>query len=199
MRLLRSLVESVQEYAVVLVAIWLGLILLSAAQPVLAHGGGVPQLTNAEAGPYRVSAWTQPDPIRVGDFHISVAVMYPPQSSGKARESGDLVLDATVAVQLEPLNREGETLLVSASRDNAVNKLYYETDPVLPDAGWWRVVVGVDGPLGAGQASFEIEALPPNPLNSLQSLPGVAWGGLVLVLLAAGWLAQAFRTRSTEA
>ena len=32
---------------------------------VWAHGGGEPQLTNAVAGPYRVSVWTQPEPMRV--------------------------------------------------------------------------------------------------------------------------------------
>lgn len=201
MRPQRSFVRGMQQYRRGLALTWLGpaLLVLFTARPVLAHGGGVPQLTNAEAGPYRVSAWTQPDPIRMGDFHITVAVMHLPESSTTHRETGDLVLDATVLVHLEPLDQAGETLLASASRDNAVNKLYYEADLALPSEGGWRVGIEVAGSAGAGWASFDIQALPPTPLSSLQRLPGVAWGGLALALLAAGWWVQAFRARSTEA
>ena len=55
---------------------WLGLalILLFTPPSIQAHGGGVPQLINAKAGPYRVSVCTQPDPIRVCEFHLTLAV-----------------------------------------------------------------------------------------------------------------------------
>ena len=44
----------------------------------LAHGGGTSQLSNAEAGPYRVFAWTTPEPWRAGEVHVTVAVTLPP-------------------------------------------------------------------------------------------------------------------------
>ena len=41
----------------------------------LAHGGGAPQITDAPAGPYRLFAWSSPDPWRTGTAaHITVAI-----------------------------------------------------------------------------------------------------------------------------
>ena len=46
----------------------------------VAHGGGTPRLTNAEAGPYRVYAWSEPDPLLAGDVHLSVVLTVPAES-----------------------------------------------------------------------------------------------------------------------
>jgi len=182
-----------------LTGLGLVMILFVVAQPASAHGGGVPQLTNAPAGPYTVSVWTQPDPIRAGKLHITVAVMESPGPGSTAREAGDVVLDATVRVQLEPLSQTAQTLLASATRDNAVNKLFYEADLELPAEGQWHVLIEVEGPAGAGQANFDIEALPPSKFGALQRVAWPVWGGLALAILAAGWLLQTFLDRPSEA
>jgi hypothetical protein len=162
----------------------------------MAHGGGTPQLNNAEAGPYLVSVWTEPDPIRVGEFHVTVAVLEPPEPSPSGREDGNLVLDATVQVDVKPINQAGQTLVAYATRENAVNKLLYEADLELPSEGQWRVDIQVEGPAGIGNAGFDIEAAAPRSvINASGWLPGPVWAGLGLVLLAVGWSVYTFRSR----
>lgn len=176
----------------------LALILLAAltsvARPVQAHGGGTPQLVNSPSGPYLVSVWTQPDPVRVGKFHITTAVT----KQSETREAGDLVLDATVRVQAQPLDPSGESLTAFATRENAVNKLFYEADLELPSAGKWRVLVSVEGPAGAGTATFDIEALPASTLNSLLGPGWPLWGGVALASLSVGWFFYTFRSSRSE-
>ncbi len=160
------------------------------AQAALAHGGGAPRLTNADAGPYWVSAWTQPDPLRVGQAHVTVAVSEP-NPSGGAREAGPPVLGATVNVRFEPLDHAGETLNVAATHAGAVNKLFYETDLDLPHTGRWQVTVFVAGPAGAGSASFGAQVSPPSPFNWTRV------AGLGLVALAAAWAVQKIKEKRT--
>lgn len=149
-----------------------------------AHGGGVPQLANAEAGPHLISVWTQPDPIRVGTAHFTVAVSEPPVSgAATVEEAGAPVLGATVELRLKPVSGNGETLVALATHKAAVNKLLYEVDVDLPSAGRWQVVVYVEGPAGSGNTSFEAEVLPPSTFQWWTLL-----GGLGLVLLTAGWI-----------
>jgi hypothetical protein len=171
------------------------LLLLFGIRPAQAHGGGTPQLTNAEAGPYLVSVWTEPDPIRVGEFHVTVAVLESPDPSSSGREGGDLVLDATVQVGVKPVSQAGQTLVAYATRENAVNKLLYEADLDLPSEGQWRVDIQVEGPAGIGSTGFDIEAAPPSVINALEWLPWPVWAGLGLVLLAVGWSVHTFRSR----
>jgi hypothetical protein len=155
-----------------------------------AHGGGVPQLTNAEAGPYWVSVWTQPDPLRVGEAHITVAVSEPSATSeaqtadsGRAyREAGPPILDATVQVQFKPLDRTGETLTALADHESAANKLFYEADLELPETGLWQVDITVEGPAGSGSASFEAQVSPPAAFD-WTLIGGLGLGGLVAVLM----------------
>jgi len=179
---------------------WLGLalILLFAPRSVQAHGGGTPQLINTEAGPYWVSVWTDPDPIRVGGFHVTVAVAEAPEPGASTQEAGDLVLDAAVRVRVEPVSQGGETLVAAATHDNAVNKLFYEADLTLPAEGRWHVDILVDGVTGAGNASFDIEASSPSAVNTLLGLGWPLWAGLGLVLVAGGWWVQMPRHREDE-
>ncbi len=181
-----------------LTCLGLALILLFASRSVQAHGGGTPQLINAEAGPYWVSVWTDPDPIRVGEFHVTVAVSEAPKPGSSTREAGDLVLDAAVLVRAEPVSQNGETLVAAATRDNAVNKLFYESDLTLPAEGQWRVDVQVNGTAGAGNAGFDIEASSPSTFYTLLGLGWPLWAGLGLVLVAGGWWVQMSRHREAE-
>lgn len=146
----------------------------------LAHGGGVPQLTNAKAGPYRVSVWTQPDPLRAGEVHFTVAVSQP---GAVDQEAGSPVLDAVVELQLIPATGLDHALRVFATHDDAVNKLFYEADVDLPAEGVWQVVVSVKGPSGLDQTDFTIEVLPPSAFNWW-----IVLGGAAVVLVAAGWV-----------
>lgn len=147
-----------------------------------AHGGGTPQLANTRAGPYWMSVWTQPDPIRAGKAHFTVAVARPPADPSAAAEPGPPVLDAVVEVQLAPVGRPRSVLVVPATHQTAANKLWYEADVDLPSAGRWLATVAVHGPDGSGSAGFEIEVLPPARFPAW-----TLFGGAGLAVLAAGW------------
>ena len=158
-----------------------------------AHGGGVPRLTNVEAGPYWVSVWSEPDPLRVGQAHISVAVSRPTEPGEGYREAGPPILDATVRVQFTALDHSGETMTGQATHKGAANKLFYETDLELPEVGRWQVEIAVEGPEGSGSATFEAQVAPPTAFNW-------TWiGGLGVVALAAVWVVRKFRDEKTAA
>lgn len=140
---------------------------------VRAHGGGTPQLIDVRAGPYALWVWTDPDPLRVGQMHVSVAVAEP--------ETQAPILDAQVTVQIE-LPGEGTTpLTADATGTAAANKLLYVAILEPPVEGQWLVTVSVAGPAGSGWTDFEVPVLPPRPVN---------WGligGAGLGLLTIGW------------
>lgn len=178
-----------------LILLTMGLVLSLTVYPVQAHGGGALQLANAETGPYRASVWTQPDPIRVGVVHLTIAVSESPPPGVRDGETGEPVLDARVGVQLEAAEPRGEKLVAFATRENAVNKLFYEVDFNLPAEGRWQVTIEVQGPDGGGSAAFEIEVLPPSALARLGTRYWPVLGGVGLVLLVAVWLMWPSRGR----
>jgi hypothetical protein len=108
------------------------------------------------------------------------------------------VLDATVLVQAESVGQAGEQLVAPATRDNSVNKLFYEADLTLPAEGRWQVDIQVSGAAGAGNATFDIEALPPTAFNTLVGFGWPLWAGLGLILVATGWWVQMSRRQKSE-
>ncbi|MCG3211672.1 MAG: hypothetical protein FOGNACKC_05318 [Anaerolineae bacterium] len=158
---------------------WLG-----QAKLAKAHGGGYPQLTNAEAGPYRVSVWTQPQPLTTDQAHFSVAVFTP---LAEGFNTGLPVLDADVELILIPRNNGAAGLVLPIRRTNSVNKLYYETDVQLPTTGHWDVEINVSGDAGTGRASFSIDVQSP-PIKNYW----VLWGSVAFVAMVALWGARSF-------
>jgi hypothetical protein len=150
----------------------------------LAHGGGTPVLTNAEAGPYRIFVWANPEKPVAGVYHLTVAVSEP-AAPGKDPLSGEPVLHALVQVTFQHLE-SGDTITMQATHENAVNKLLYEGDAKLPKAGQWRVDVTVQGPQGQGSAGYVVELADSRTINWLFVVGGVLGilflAGLVLVL-----------------
>lgn len=176
--------------------VWLmvvGLVLVLPTGLAWAHGGGVPQLTNVDVGPYWVSVWMQPDPPRVGQVHITVAVAEPGGLEAGRREAGPPVLDAMVQVQFEALEHAGAPFTSAATHEGATNKLLYEADLELPEPGRWRVVIAVEGPQGTGSATFEMQVSPRATFNWTW-----IWG-LGLVALASTGLVQRYRGQSKDA
>ena len=132
--------------------------------------GGTPQLTAVRAGPYLVSAWTQPDSPRAGALDISVAVMRP--------ESKRPVLDAEVHLTAARIEGEGSPLAGVAIRGAGANKLLYHANLELPGEGRWRVSVLVTGLLGTGSAAFTLDVEPPTRVNWPRT------GGLLILVVA---------------
>jgi hypothetical protein len=181
----------VRLIAIVLVTA-LGMLFGPGIDTTQAHGGGVPQLINAEVGPYWVSVWTQPNPLRVGQVHITVAVSEPPAASSSQREAGAPVLDAMVQVQFQPPAGSGQPWTTSATHEGAINKLLYETDVHLAEAGSWQVWVAVDGVQGSGRTGFQVQ---------VAEARGPRWpwiGGLAIAGLGALWVVQQARGKKEE-
>lgn len=147
----------------VIVVACLMLALLSIA-PLSAHGGGVPQLTDKAAGPYRIFAWTQPDPLRVGDIHLSIGVVTAAKNTAGL---DDAVTDATVTVSLAPTTGETAPIRVTALLQEQLGSYYYEADATLPTAGEWRFTIEVSGAPGDGSAAFVSEVLSARQTNWL--------------------------------
>jgi hypothetical protein len=153
-----------------------------------AHGGGAPQLTGAEAGPYRLYAWTSPDPWRAGDVHIDIAVAQP------ALQGAEIpVADADVRLRLlGPGN--GTQLEMTAEPLEMLNSFYYEADFGLPESGLWQIDIQVATADGQGSAGFSVEALPAREVNWLL----VGGGALVFVLATALWTAWSNQGHSAQ-
>ena len=156
-------------------------LLLLTALLAQAHGTGTPQLLNAPSGPYLLSVWTDPDPLRADETHVVVAVLEP-----ATREP--IVTGVEVTVRLEPLTADGQPVTVTAETDDT-NRLFYAAefnDRVT--SGRWRVGVSVSGERGAGdEVTFEVDITAARGFNWL-------WLGAGGLLLAIGlWLALSLR------
>jgi LPXTG-motif cell wall-anchored protein len=151
----------------------IGLLALLLPARVLAHGGGVAQITDAPAGPYRVFAWTSPDPWRAGeDAHVTVAVTR--VDAGQTFP----VTDAQVTLRLFMDSQPDQTLTLQATPVSAVAAGFYEVDHKLPRDGLWRVEVNVQGDEGVGSVSFAMQVAPAATNNWF------VWAGGALALLA---------------
>lgn len=152
-----------------------------------AHGIGTPQLLNVPSGPYLLSVWTDPDPLRADEAHVVVAVLEP-----ATREP--IVTGVEVTVSMTPLAAgDGAAVSVTAGADET-NRLFYAAefnDRVT--AGRWRVGVAVAGQRGAGEeVTFEVDIAAARGFNWLW----IGAGGLALVVGL--WLAATMRAGSTR-
>lgn len=157
------------------------LVILLAAVAVPARlvgaNGGTIQLSNSPAGPYSVTVYTSPTPIRTGTVDISVMV----QEAG----SSGVVNDARVVVEARPVGRDGGAAGYPATHEQATNKLFYAANVALPTDGRWRIGVHVAGDAGEGDVAFEIDVTSPSLLDSPPILLLVA---TLPAVLALAWL-----------
>lgn len=153
-----------------------------------AHGIGTPQAMNVESGPYLLSVWSDPDPLRLDQTHLVVAVMDP-----ATREP--LIEDVDVSVRLERPGDPASAQTESAEADNTVNQLLYVVSFAdLPTTGQWQATVIVDGARGlANDLVIPLTIAPPQRFSWVQ----VGLGGLVVITL--GWLFLASLQASAHA
>jgi len=156
----------------------LPLLLVAAATGARADHGGTLQLNGDPVGPYRVSAWTEPRPVRPGTCQVRVAVMQP--------HGFRPVLDAAVEVAAEPLDSAGPATVTRAVAGEPWAG-YVAAVPIAAP-GRWRLTVRVAGPAGAGSVDFPLEVA----RGGLGPWPW-AGAGAGAVALAGGWLAWSRR------
>lgn len=166
------------------------LLIVLPAWPVRAHGGGTPQLTNEDIGPYWVSVWTSPDPVREGQMHVTVSVAEPGAATGQ--QAGAPVLGASVDVTLTPRAGGFADATAQATNEQSANKLFYEADLMVPAAGDWQVQIDVQGPDGRGEARFDLVVLP------AQGIDWLLVGGLAFLSVSALFFFYAMRANRSE-
>jgi hypothetical protein len=111
-----------------------GAILAVLALPAVVGAHGEVLRTRQQTGPFIVSIFTAPEPLRVGPLDVSVLV----QSS-----EGGVLTDAVVDILLESATPGVERRQVSATHDATSNKLAKAAVLDLPAAGQWTLTVSV--------------------------------------------------------
>ena len=104
----------------------------------------------SRAGPYILTVFTSPTPIRVGSW--TSAPWF------RTRAARRLCGTRSVQVTAEPVGHEGSRSSYEATHELATNKLYFAANVDLPEEGRWRITVQVAGDDGDGNASFEVDA-----------------------------------------
>ena len=154
------------------------LFLFLLALPTLAHGTGTPQLLNAPAGPYLLSVWTDPDPLRADETHVVVAV-------GEPATQEIIVSDVTVTVRLRSLADPPVELIETAGTDDTNRLLFAAEFNDRVTAGRWQVGVSAAGARGASdEVTFEIDIAPARGFNWLWLGVGGLGAAVMLWLLA---------------
>lgn len=154
--------------------IFLALLWLAGVAVAGAHGIGKPQILNADTGPYLISVWTDPDPLRADEAHIVVAVINP-----ETREP--IVTEVVVNVRMRSLERT-ETLISQTAESDDTNLLLFaaEFNDQVTD-GRWEVGVAATGDRGIGEeVTFEVSISPARGFNLLW----IGIGGLAVLVIA---------------
>jgi len=160
------------------------------APPLYAHGGGTPRLTSVPVGPYRLYAWTDPEPWRVGPAHVSLAVtkLNPDTSSNQVEIP---VTDVAITVTYRPMVNNGvdpsaAPIVLEAVKQDFLGTFYYEVATDLTREGDCQVDVDVSGPEGSGSQQFLMKSLPALSLNWTVII-GAGAALVVLLALIAMW------------
>jgi hypothetical protein len=164
------------------------------SSPIHAHGGGTPQLSDVEAGPYRLFAWTEPEPWRTGEVHVTVAVTLAAEDHADDDDHEHPALpadDVKVTVRFfGPGGSEESTIL--GSPHASLGAGYFETDTAVDEVGEWRVQIDLSGSEGSGSAQFAVDVLP------ARSFPWLWVVGALLLVIVTGLLLWRVRRPQAE-
>jgi hypothetical protein len=123
---------------------------LVATAPRLAWADGGTVRLSEVVGPYRITAFTSPNPFRAGPVDVSVLV--------QDARTGDAVPDAEVTLHLSPREEPDDTFDYRATAGTTTNKLFHSAMFELPAAGEWNVAIDVAAATGKAHAIFDVAA-----------------------------------------
>jgi hypothetical protein len=133
------------------IAAALSLLVLVVAAPLLANGGIV-RISGAPVGPWLVTVYSSPTPLRTGEVDISVLV----------QDSAESLVDVPIAVEASPLGIDGASAVREvATRAAATNKLFKAAKFEIADPGEWEFRVRVGGGAAEGPAGADRPEDPP--------------------------------------
>ena len=147
--------------------------------PGLANGGIV-RISEAPVGPWLVTVYSSPTPLRTGEVDISTLV----------QDSADAIVDVPITVDATPVGFVAEPVQAAATRRQATNKLFKAAkfDIGVPGDWQFRVRVGSaavpdrSGP--GGVVSFEALVTK----STILDRPFLLTALIALPLLVLGWL-----------
>lgn len=149
--------------------------LLLLAPPLGANGGTV-RISRAAVGPYLVTIYSSPTPLRTGEVDVSVLV----QDSTHAVHAPPVIVEAIPLVLAE--GHVAEPIRREATRAQATNKLFQAAKFDVAAPGEWEFRVNVEG---RGALSFRADV----SKSSLRDRPYLLAFLILLPLLVLGWLA----------
>jgi hypothetical protein len=120
--------------------------------PALANGGIV-RISHRPVGPWFVTVYSAPNPLRTGQLDISALV----------QDSTDEIIDIPVMVDAEPVGFAAESVEQPATRRQATNKLFKAAKFPVETPGRWsfRIRIGAAADPGfegaGGELSFEAD------------------------------------------
>jgi hypothetical protein len=123
--------------------------------PLIAHADGGAVCLHEASGPFLVTVFVSPDPLRAGPVDTSVLV--------QNHKTGGVILDATVKLAIRPLSGKGPRLVTHATRDHATNKLLSAAGLDLRDPGWWALDVFVSRGREEAVVSTKLQVAPATP------------------------------------
>ena len=119
-----------------------------------AHADGGAVQFEKSAGPFVITAFTTPAPLRAGPVDISLMI--------QNRENQQPVLDCQAFVQLQ---KEGAMGIRSeATQEAAQNKLLYAAQVNVPAPGLWELEVAIKHGDDSVNVAGEISVASPNPV-----------------------------------
>lgn len=153
------------------------LLLLACAHVALADGGRL--RLHERAGPFTVSLFTTPDPLRVGQADFSVAI----------EGAGDqgLVEDAQVTFLLTPSDADAPPIVLHASHTASTSRFLQAANFSLPHAGVWRITVVVQRGNESGRCLSEFSVLPASLIRNQETWDIAAVPLFALLLLVHQW------------
>jgi hypothetical protein len=167
----------------ILIALGAAVAVLTAAFPAWASGPGEGgrrvRLNDKSAGPYRLRVVTSPTPPQVENLYVEVRVT---DAMG-----GKTLTDVNVVVSATPVEVDGQSIRVEATHDIAPIPTEYAAHLPVDATGLWEIGISVDGPDGAGTASFVLMISSPPSLSWLVAI-GAPVGGLAALIAAFIWL-----------
>jgi hypothetical protein len=148
------------------------LLIAATAAPLLANGGTV-RLSRAAVGPYLVSVYTSPTPLRTGEVDVSILV----QDADR-----ETVMFVPVWVRALPVGFDAERVRHQATRAQATNRLFQAAKFPIQEPGEWELAIEVGGEEG-GEVTFQVALTDPTLLDRPYLLAAM----VLLPLLLLGW------------
>ena len=107
-------------------------------------------------GPWRITAFSEPTPLRVGLADLTVLV--------QNTDDDEPVLGATVSLMLQHENPEIPSILTEATHETATNQMLYSSLIDLPASGEWSIEAAVMHGEQVGRLAFVAQVAEPLPM-----------------------------------